>query len=59
MNNIAIKFRFKDELTRGEWQIRTAECPSVQAAIDFYGLNEPGVEYEILEIDGKNPDTGP
>lgn len=55
MNNITIKFRFKDELTRGEWRTQTAECPSVQAAIDFYGLDEPGVEYEILEIDGKKP----
>lgn len=55
MNNITIKFRFKDDYTHGKWQVRIAHCRSVKQMIDIYGLDMPDVEYEILEIDGKKP----
>lgn len=47
-----IKFRYKDEYSRGEWSYQECVCRSVQECIEWYGLNE--CEYEILSVDEVN-----
>lgn len=44
-----IKFRYKDELTNGDWSYQECVCGSVKECIDFYGLRE--CTYEILSIE--------
>ena len=48
--NKKFKFKYRDAHTGDEWRIQTALCRSVEQLVDFYGLDEPGVEYEILEV---------
>ncbi len=46
---LSITFRYKDELSKGEWRTQHCVVPSVEECIKFYGL-EIDCEYEILEI---------
>lgn len=44
-----IKFRYKDEYTKGEWRYQECDVSSVKMCIELYGLDE--IEHEILEVD--------
>ena len=45
-----ITFRYRDKYSHWEWRIQHCTVSSVEECIKIYGLNEPGVEYEITEI---------
>jgi hypothetical protein len=45
-----IVFRYKDAYSHGEWRKQECTTTSVNKCIEFYGLNEPGCQYEILEV---------
>lgn len=44
-----IKFRYKDELSNGEWRYQECILDSVESCIEVYGLAE--CEYEILSVE--------
>ena len=46
-----ITFKFKDNLCLDEnWRTQHCTVNSVDECIRIYGLNDIGVEYEILEV---------
>lgn len=46
-----IKFRYKDKYTKpGQWSEQVAVMSSVKECIEFYGLNQPDVTYQIVEV---------
>ena len=46
---VHIKFRYKDQYTRGNWSYQECEVRSVEECISIYGLKE--IEYEILSVE--------
>ena len=46
-----IKFRYKDEYSKGEWSYQECIVESVRECIKLYGLDQPDVEYEILSVE--------
>ena len=49
-----IKFRYKDELSKGEWRHQKCFTGGIEECKRIYGLDDEDVEaYEILEVDGK------
>lgn len=46
---VHIKFRYKDQYTRGDWSYQECVVRSVEECISIYGLNE--IEYEILSVE--------
>lgn len=49
-----IKFRYKDELSKGEWRHQKCYTGGIEECKRIYGLDDEDVEaYEILEVDGK------
>jgi hypothetical protein len=51
-----IKFRYQDQFTRGNWSVTECYVRSLAECIKIYGLNEPGVKYEIIEKEGFDED---
>ena len=51
MKQLRITFIFKDQYSRGEWLRRTCIMDSVENCIEWYGLEEDGVDYKILNIE--------
>lgn len=52
---LRIVFRYKDSMSRkhdDNWREQVAVCSSVSKAIEFYGLHEPDVEYQIVSVEG-------
>ena len=45
-----ITFKYADAMSNWEWRTQHCTVESVAECIRIYGLNEPGVEYEITEI---------
>lgn len=46
-----IKFRYQDEYTKpGCWSEQECTMSSVQECIKFYGLDQPDVTYQIVEV---------
>ena len=45
-----ITFRYRDCYSDWQWRIQHCTVESVDECIRIYGLNEPGVDYEILEV---------
>lgn len=46
-----IKFRYKDQYTAsGEWSMQECLVSSVQECIRIYGLDQPDVVYQILDV---------
>lgn len=46
-----ITFKFKDQYTKGNWKTQRCTVKSVDECIRIYGLDEPGVEYEIVSVE--------
>jgi len=45
-----ITFKFRDSWSDGRWITRHCTMESVDECIHMYGLDEPSVEYEIIEV---------
>ena len=45
-----ITFKYKDAYTHGEWSTQTCCVCSVKECINLYGLDQPDVEYRIVEV---------
>lgn len=45
-----ITFKYKDAYTHGKWSMQTCCVRSIQECINLYGLNQPDVEYKIVEV---------
>ena len=45
-----ITFRYADAMSNYEWRTQHCTVSSVEECIRIYGLSEPGVDYEILEV---------
>lgn len=46
-----IKFKYRDEMSRGNWREQECTVLSLMECINLYGLDEPGVDYEIISIE--------
>ena len=47
---LEIEFEYKDTMSKGEWRKQSCRCESVDKCIEWYGLNEPDVEYKIKKV---------
>lgn len=47
---VKVDFRYKDELSNWEWRNQSCTVTDVNKCIEFYGLDKPDVEYEILKV---------
>lgn len=47
---VHIKFRYKDDLSKGEWKYQECIVSSVKECIELYGLGID-CEYEILSVE--------
>lgn len=45
-----ITFRYRDSYSNWEWKVQHCTVESVEECIRIYGLDEGGVDYEILEV---------
>lgn len=45
-----ITFRYSDSMSNHEWRKQCCTMSSIEECIRIYGLDEPDVEYEILEV---------
>ena len=45
-----ITFKYADALSNYEWRTQHCTVESVDECIRIYGLMDPGVEYEIVEV---------
>lgn len=49
---LRIKFRYKDCYTKeGKWSEQECVMSSVRECIEFYGLDQPDVEYQIVSVE--------
>ena len=49
---LRIKFRYKDRYTKeGKWSEQECVASSIKECKEFYGLDEPDVEYEIVSVE--------
>lgn len=49
---LKIKFKYRDAYTlHDHWSEQECVMDSVQACIDFYGLNQPDVEFQIISVE--------
>ena len=47
-----IKFRYKDKYTKpGHWSEQECVASSIKECKDFYGLDQPDVEYQIISVE--------
>lgn len=53
---LKIKFRYRDEMSNGEWREQSCIVSSVRECKEIYGLDDdPTIyEYEILEVEEDN-----
>lgn len=52
---LRVKFRYKDRYTKeGMWSEQECVVPSLKECKEFYGLDQPDVEYEILNVEKVN-----
>ena len=47
---LSISFKFRDDYSGDRWLYRHCLMESLDECIDIYGLNDPDVEYEILDV---------
>ncbi len=49
---VEIVFRYRDEMSHGEWREQTCQVSSVEECIRIYGLEEDPTlyEYEIISV---------
>ena len=45
-----ITFKYKDWLSKGDWRTQHCTVNSINECIRIYGLNDPDVEYEFIEV---------
>ena len=45
-----IKFKYRDDYSRGKWNEQECVCSSIQECIKFYGLGID-CDYEILSVE--------
>ena len=45
-----ITFKYADAMSNWEWRTQHCTVESIDECIRIYGLNESGVEYEIIEV---------
>ena len=50
---VEITFKYKDQYSNWEWRTQRCTTSSVDECIKIYGLDEPDVEYEIVEVKEK------
>ena len=50
---LKIKFKYRDEMSKGEWRDQECYVSSVQECKDIYGLDDdPTIyEYEIISVE--------
>ena len=46
-----ITFRYCDSLSNWQWRTQSCVASSVSECIRIYGLDEGGVEYEIVSVE--------
>lgn len=48
-----IEFKYKDEMSHGEWRHQECVCSSVEECIDIYGLKEdPSIfAWQIIKVE--------
>jgi len=51
---LKIKFRYKDRYTEGTWSEQECVASSIKECKEFYGLDQPDVEYEIVSVEKVN-----
>lgn len=49
-DNEKTTFEYKDAYSYGKWSTQTCCVGSIQECINLYGLNQPDVEYRIVEV---------
>ena len=47
----SITFKYADAMSNWEWRTQHCTVESVDECIRIYGLDEPGVEYEIVKVE--------
>ena len=47
---VKVKFKYRDELSKGQWREQQCVVSSVQECIEIYGLGID-CEYEILSVE--------
>lgn len=47
---VRVKFKYRDELSKGQWREQECSVSSVQECIELYGLGID-CEYEILSVE--------
>lgn len=47
----SITFKYRDNWSNWEWRTQHCSVESVEECIKIYGLNDAGVEYEILSVE--------
>ncbi len=53
---LKIKFRYRDELSRGKWNEQECIMPSVEMCMEVYGLGKD-CEYEIISVESTDEET--
>lgn len=49
---VKVKFKYRDQFCRdGKWSEQECTTESVQKCIEWYGLDQPDVEYEIVSVE--------
>ena len=48
---LKITFRYKDFMSDYEWRTQHCVVESIEECIRIYGLDDPDVEYEILNVE--------
>lgn len=52
---IWIKFRYKDRYNKeGTWSKQECVASNIKECKEFYGLDQPDVEYEIVSVEKVN-----
>lgn len=46
-----ITFRYRDKMSHWEWKTQRCVVSSIEECIRIYGLNEPDVDFEILNVE--------
>ena len=50
---LEITFKYKDWLSKGNWNTQHCTVSSINEFIKIYGLDSDDVDYEIIEITGE------
>ena len=49
-----ITFKYRDFMSHYEWRIQHCTVESIEECIRIYGLDDPDVDFEIIEIKDNN-----